>query len=114
LGPYTTLRFRVPVGSQIVKVLVWRSGPVIGAIQCFTNQGEQSPIMGVRRDGVEPVAYEGHALVGMYGRYGGVIDNIGFRFAEDKSHNMDVKTIYTYGTEFSNLTDGSTCYIKKL
>jgi hypothetical protein len=79
----TEFTFKLDADDTIVKVVVWSHGTYVNAIQCHTAYGNVSPLFGTHKENAKSVEFKGQAgeqLVGMYGKYGGVIDSVGFSF----------------------------------
>lgn len=76
--------FTFDIGSldTIAKIVVW-ANRYVNAIQVHMESGIISPMYGVPGDEALETEYFGgkdSQFVGIYGRYGGVMDSIGFRF----------------------------------
>lgn len=74
-------------GSDEIKVVVCFGGEwsVVRALQFHTGFGVILPMYGIKAASSQPTKFQGSenssSLVGIYGRYGGVIDSLGFPFA---------------------------------
>jgi hypothetical protein len=80
--------FKLDADDTIVKVVVWSHGTYVNAIQVHTAYGNVSPLFGTHNESAKSVEFKGQAgeqLVGMYGKYGGVIDSVGFSFGSRDS-----------------------------
>ncbi|CAB9519546.1 expressed unknown protein [Seminavis robusta] len=85
-----TSTFELCPNDEISKVVVWSDDKYVTAIQFYTMAGIVSPMYGIPKDknskdknSVE-TTFEGgpgSRLVGIHGRFAGVIDKLGFTFA---------------------------------
>lgn len=79
-----TLTFDLAVDDQIVKVVVWNGERVVTAVQFYTRRGLISPLYGFHGANDKETVFEGKTsdshLAGVHGRFGGVIDKLGFTF----------------------------------
>ena len=67
-----------------MKADVWADDMVVNAVQFHLASGHISPRYGIPACAENPTTFageKGSQLVGVYGRFGGVIDSLGFRFA---------------------------------
>jgi hypothetical protein len=83
-GRNQTFTFALDPGDEIVKAVVWTDGIIANAVEFHTQMGNVSPIYGIPKDGSKAVEFQGgpgSKLVGIYGRFGQVIDSLGFTFA---------------------------------
>ncbi|CAB9498782.1 unknown protein [Seminavis robusta] len=84
-----TFTFEVGPGDEIVKILVWSDGWCIHAVQFHTGAGVVSPRFGIPQEAIvsfasKVTAFEGtpgSRLVGIHGKFGGSIHELGFSFA---------------------------------
>jgi len=79
-----TFTFDLAPGDEIFKAVVWSEGMVVNALQFHTKLGYLSPVFGIPRDNAKTTEVGGEesaSLVGIYGRFGAVIDSLGFTFA---------------------------------
>ena len=85
--------FELLSGDEICKVVVWSDGIVANAVQIHTQLGIVSPMYGIPPHGSKPQEFqapEGGSshLVGFYGRFGAVIDSLGFTFASFEQEHV--------------------------
>lgn len=76
--------FVLDPNDEIVKIVVWTEGTLANAVCFHTRMGLISQTYGIPKDGTETVEFhggKGRRLVGVYGRFGYVIDSLGFTFA---------------------------------
>lgn len=80
-----TSTFTLMPDDRIVKAVVWSDDRVANAVQFYTAMGVVSPMYGSPEANCKVTVFEGKddncTLVGVYGRYGGVLDAVGFAFA---------------------------------
>jgi Jacalin-like lectin domain len=79
--PNKTFTFPLGKDDQIVRVVVWSDGVLANAVQFHTEAGIISAMYGMPGPDATSSEFQGHTLVGVYGRFGVVIDKLGFSFA---------------------------------
>jgi hypothetical protein len=76
--------FKLRPDDKLVKAVVWSDGVLANAVQFHTESGIVSPMIGMPARGAQVTKFQGGCgseLVGVHGRFGGVIDKLGFSFA---------------------------------
>mmetsp|Transcript_30448 Transcript_30448/g.37052 ORF Transcript_30448/g.37052 Transcript_30448/m.37052 type:complete len:190 (-) Transcript_30448:186-755(-) len=79
-----TFTFYATASDPIAKVNVWSDERVAKAVQFETRNGVISPMYGITEAGETLTVFQGGNdahLVGIHGRFGGLIDMLGFTFA---------------------------------
>lgn len=72
--------------DEVIKVVVWTDGIFANAVQFHTDTGIISQRYGICNTRSKAYAFKGEQgahLAGVYGRFGGLIDSLGFTFATD-------------------------------
>ena len=110
-GSRNTFTFKVPQEDSIYKVVVWSDGMVANAVQFYTRFGYISPLYGMEVDNSKSTTFQApegtdSQLVGVYGRFGGIIDSLDFAFAslEEEIGGVVPKTICTREEEDGEAT----------
>lgn len=83
-GNNHTFFFDLAPHDTISKVVVWADNYLANAVQFHLISGHTSPMFGIPVSDAKPTTFCGGAgsqLVGIYGRYGGAINSLGFSFA---------------------------------
>lgn len=102
-GRNRVFSFEVDPNDPIIKAVVWANDTLANAVQFHTSSGHISPMYGTPHHEAKATTFggrEGSHLVGIYGRFGGVIDSLGFTFAHLKGGVPDtIEASWAYGTE---------------
>jgi hypothetical protein len=98
-----TFTFQLEPNDWIEQAVVWTDGILANAVQFYTKAGIESPLYGIPKDDGKRVVFgggehqegSGH-LVGVYGRFGGVIHSLGFKFRSKKNAPLPPRSTAAY------------------
>ena len=87
-GENKIFKLDLPPDDVIEKVVVWADHRLANAVQFHLASGHVSQMYGIPAPGAKETVFggeEGTQLSGVYGRFGGVIDSLGFSFAKTEN-----------------------------